>query len=265
MILKIQAPYYPTIISLILVATSLSSCGQKFGKDKNQDSSTPELKLTPTEQLVGEWSGFYNAQDDGKIVGNGTATKVIFDDAGLFQLFLDQSKQIAVSGSWREFQGKTLFLSIKNSAVPRMGSSGDNIEASYNLMPSGLTISHSNFLIRIQKDQSVNTSHESGNWYSGSWVCDGDNGRTSKISMSDSGDFLISSVKGNERPFIASGKIQSPATSSENKWLLKLIPATYSQSLPTDAYFEFSQSSENVFPLVLKNSSKSKLVGNCHK
>ncbi len=251
------------IASIVTLGVTLG-CGMVKDDKKKPGTDTPApLSLTPFEQLTGEWVGIYRTLESGKASGEALSASLSFSENGDFALSLDSNSTARVEGQWNEFQGKTLILRITGSSIPRIGSSNQVAEPKYELLGSSLLISTDSYELKLGKKAAPATAQGPGGWHTtfvGSWVCVGEGQIKTTLLITDSADFKLSSVRKNERAFIAVGKL-SPSDSSS----LNLVPSASSDPLPEGAYFELrlNGASAELF-LDRKDSSQAKL-GHCQK
>ena len=260
--MEIYMRHLTVFLTLMSLASTFSACGQKDDKDQEKSGQTP-LSLSPFEQLSTEWTGIYRALEDGKPMGDASGCRVVFSQDGTFSIKLDEDASAKVEGQWSEFQGKTLILRISGSSMPRVGSSGKVIEPSYELLGSSLRVSSQSFELKLtKKSGSVQQPTAPGgtSTFTGAWTCSNTDNRKSKILITESWDFKLSSVRQNERAFVSQGKagITDAAT-------LKLTPTASSDPLPTGAYFELRQAGIGADFVMISSTGPVVKLGVCKK
>lgn len=209
------------------------SCGKKDDKNSKGEGESPKLSLF--EQLSAEWVGSYKAMNDGKVIGEPSLAQATFAGDGTFRIAVQGEAIGGVEGQWNEFQGETLILRIVKSDISRIGSPGKIVEPLYELIGSGLRVMGANFELNLtRKSQSTDGpgSASGKTKFIGGWICDDGLGRKTKMVVTDSDTYLLSSVKANERIFTSEGK-----ATLQNADSLKLTADVTSDPLAPDSFF----------------------------
>lgn len=161
------------------------SCGKK-NKDKDGDENPGTTALVGAAALVGPWKGFYRTLDDGgKVQGINHPTEVNFAEDGKFSMQLTDDTAAKAAGTWQEFQGKSLFLTIKESTLSRLRAASGILELKYDLTGSYMHM-HTvdfEFLISRKVETPAENSVHSGP-IAGRWVCE-NSGIVTRLVVSD--------------------------------------------------------------------------------
>ncbi len=224
-----------SVVFLLVTSLLTAACGVR-DNDKPNDSSGPDLQLSPFEQLVGEWSGIYRAIENDKPFGDASEALMKLGADGSFNLNLNSQDEARVVGQWNEFQGRSLIIKIQGSSVPRIGSAGKLIEPIYEMQGSNLRISDSKFELKLTRKTDKPGDTPSSNPTTGvlgSWSCSNNDGRRVLIKLSNDNSFGLTSTKEGERLFLASGRF-----SDEGGAGIKLTPTQTSDRLPDQSYFQ---------------------------
>ena len=259
---KLLPSLLPAMFAALVV---LSSCGMLIKDDKSKPAAgtPPPVSLTPFEQMTGEWIGIYRAIDEGKPLGEAQSLTASFRENSQFTMTLDADASARVEGYWSEFQGKSLILRVSGSSISRIASAGKVAEPTYELLGSSLRIASTTYELKLSKKQAGPSPESPGGWHSmfmGTWMCLGQSQRKTTIVISEPADFKLSSILGNERTFIALGKVSLSDSNS-----IELTASSSSDPLEDGASFALQQSSASTELLFTrKNLAKSKL-GNCHR
>jgi len=224
-----------SFVFLLVCSLLMAACGVR-DNDKPNDSSGPDLQLSPFEQLVGEWSGIYRAIESDKPFGDASEAVIKLSADGTFNLTLNGQENARVIGQWSEFQGRSLIMKIQGSSVPRIGSAGKLIEPIYEMQGINLRISDLKFELKLTRKadkpgETPNSTPPTGIF--GSWSCSDSDGRQTLIKLSNDNSFSLSSTKEGERLFLASGRL-----SDEGSAGLRLTPSQTSDRLPDQSYFQ---------------------------
>jgi len=249
------------IFLFLMSLISFNSCGNG---DKNQGngSQSQDLELTPSEQLVGDWNGIYRALENGKPIGDASEARMSLSPEAGFSIKLGAGDALTM-GEWSEFQGRSLILKISGSSIPRIGAAGKIIEPSYDLQGTNLHISNEFFELKLTK-KSGESDSPSGDkpptGSLGSWKCDDGLGRQTKLQLSQSNAFSLVSSKPGERLFYASGKVVSIQAN-----VMKLVPSSVSDPLPTGSYFQFTRQANNSeLVFIPESEGKNTSLGTCN-
>ena len=266
---SIQAKNLPKLINASLVmfiaVLGLSTgCGMvKDGKTNPVAGASSPISLTPFEQLTGEWVGIYRTLDSGKPTGEALSAKLTFNENGDFSFVLDSDLTARVEGQWTEFQGKTLILRVTGSSIPRIGSSSKVVEPKYELLGSSLLISSDAYELKLGRKAAPTTPQSPGGWHSnfvGNWTCRGTAQRNSTVLISDAAEFKLSSVRPNERAFIAVGNLSPSATAA-----LILMPTSSSDAIPAGSSFELRQTGSSYELFFNRADLTQSNLGDCRK
>jgi len=232
----------PSLATVAILAMSflVTACGVK-DNDDGAGSQNPDLNLSPFEQLTGQWDGIYQAIENGKPFGEAAEANLKLEANGSFLLSLKNPGAPSATGEWSEFQGRSLILKISGSTIPRIGSSGKLIEATYELLRSSLRIATENFELKLSKITEAPDDTPDGNSPNprilGNWACSSAAGRVTNIVIYNNGRFSLTSRAASERVFLASGTYLIPGGSSST---LNLMPHEVTDPLPRGSYFQFT-------------------------
>jgi uncharacterized protein YceK len=260
---------YPDLSKLILMPlvtlVMMSGCGMLIKDDKNKPAAgaPAPITLTPFEQMTGEWVGIYHTIDEGKPLGEAQSLTASFRENGQFTLAMDSDASARVEGYWNEFQGKSLILRISGSSISRVGSAGKVAEPTYELSGSSLRIASEAYELKLSKKPGPTSPESPGGWHSvfmGTWVCLAASHRKTTIVISEPGDFKLSSVLGNERTFIALGKVNPKDSNS-----VQLTATSSSDPVEEGASFDLQQSSKSTELFFTRKNLTQSLLGSCHR
>jgi hypothetical protein len=258
-----QSLLYVRSTTLALAMLMTSACGPKDDKNNGSGQAAPPLELSAFEQLTGEWVGIYRALEAGKPIGDASSASAALKDNGDFAISLDADATARVEGQWNEFQGKSLLLKVTGSSMPRISVSGKVVEPAYELLGSSLRITGEAFELKLSKKSAPTGPQGPGGAQSsfvGTWTCEGASQRKTSLVISGSDEFKLSSVRPNERIFIAQGKASASASGG-----LKLVPVSSSDPLPEGAFFEIRQSNASTEIFLHRDDTKQFRLGQCRK
>lgn len=143
-------------IAHFFVVFALSACGAGAGVTGGGGGLPGSGDATGTEGswLSGSWKGNYKAkdQDPGSALRETTAEATFKETeslAGEFSLKLPALENVAVTGTYHDFQGKSLLLDIKESNLSTVGSPKSSAEMTYSLVGNALELSNDRITIRL--------------------------------------------------------------------------------------------------------------------
>lgn len=198
---------------LVMIGLIFVGCGKDNDKDSDSGSQNP-LQLSTAEQLMSDWNGVYNTLSDGEPSGDPMAAIATFKADYQFEIMLEQDANAKVTGTWSEFQGKTIILKILGSTMSSIGAAGKIVEADFDLIGNSLRVQNKSFILRLSKKASTTpTTPGSGDGqiFSGSWSCDDGVGRTSKITFDDQSNYKLITIRSGERALLATGSVANTA------------------------------------------------------
>lgn len=166
----LSLPYFSkTLVSLVLLTLTLASCGKK-DKDEN-DGGTAPLALTGAAALVGAWNGVYKSLDNEAKVVSIHPVELSFLEDGDFSWALTDDITAKVTGNWREFQGKSLFLTVQSSTISTIRAKKEIQEVWYEITGSTISIKDSSY--EIVGTRTVSGGDVTGeSKIAGHWICD---------------------------------------------------------------------------------------------
>ena len=172
-------------ILYVSLALSLGACNKK--KDKEDGGGdNGSLALTGPAAFIGNWTGIYSPLNgDSKPDGDSHPVKVTFKEDGDFNLVLADVDTATSSGTWSEFGGKSLFLKVQKTSIPRISSDKPVLDMSYDLTGASVDIHNPDFKLKISRVKTAGTDgngNASPATASGQWTCSA-NGRVTELSL----------------------------------------------------------------------------------
>lgn len=186
--------HFARLILLATLVLTVGACNKKKDKDEgNGENGT--LALTGPAAFIGNWRGVYSPLNgDGKADGDSHPVNVTFKDeggleGGAFALTLTDADAATAKGTWTEFMGKTLNLTVENSSISHI--SKKLLQMSYDLTGNSVNIHNEDFKLMISRVK-PSPGEGGGNGTStpttpaGQWTCNG-LGRVTELSIA--GDY----------------------------------------------------------------------------
>lgn len=206
-------PHKRLIMALCIVAiAAFSTCGKK---DKDGDEPQNPLNLTGPEALIGGWDGVYNALDkNGDADGDVKPATLTFTDDGKFSIQLTSDTSAKASGTWQEFEGKSLFVTVLTSSISRIVVRSTIQELSYERTGTSLHVKSPSFELRLsRKTTSVapNSSNGTSGSFPGLWSCSQD-GLTTRLSIATNYNWraTMTESNGSYSALAGTGQIAAP-------------------------------------------------------
>lgn len=178
------------LLLLSFLTFALTPAVESCGKKKDKEDAPSNEPLTGPAAFVGEWNGIYNPLNgDGKPNGDSRPVIATFYDDSRFKIMLTEDRTAYAEGTWSEFSGKSLFLTVKKSTISAISSTKAVIDMSYSLAGSSADIHNGDFSLKISRIKTSNSpstgldSTKSGP--AGQWTCSG-SGKTTVLNISGS-------------------------------------------------------------------------------
>jgi hypothetical protein len=245
-------------IATLTTLTLLASCGKK---DSNKgDEGQQPLQLTATEQIIGEWSGVYRGLEGGQPSSDAYMVNLSFGSDGKFSLSNPNDASAIVRGSWSEFQGKSLLLSISESTIPKIGVASTLIEVAYDLVGTQLKFGNLSFEVKIAKKQVSNPTEPTNATLIGKWACDSSQQRISAVEFKEGSEYRLSTQGRGERIFISKGSVEVDSDKS-----LRLSIAQSSERVAQGSIFKFAISGPSATLSFVRGDGKVVYLGTCKK
>jgi len=149
--------------------------------------------------LTGAWKGNYKnkAAEEGSSLRE-TGAQAVFKEteprAGEFTLKLPALDKVQVTGTYHDFQGKSLLLEIKESNLSTVGSPNSTTEMSYDLVGDALELFNDRITIRLVRGEAAKDGDSADDGAKDpnqdvvidDWLCKDGNGFNWKIKIEDS-------------------------------------------------------------------------------
>ncbi len=170
--------------------------------------------------ILGTWEGIYIS----KTVGNNqqeAPINVVFEgsseEAGRFSMRLTQTENANVKGTFRNFAGKSLILSLQESSVSTLGLTGSTTDLPYDLTGNSLQLANERVTIKLARagqNQQNPTNKPAAEPTSvgvyGRWKCKDDLGKvwSSNIRPEDKFSIDVSNPSGGQSYLWLDGRLE---------------------------------------------------------
>lgn len=197
----------PLISVLLAVTAAFYGCRQG-GDDGGNGSGDGSGEGDATARwLTGDWTGNYKNKDaeEGSSLRETTAkaTFKITEDGkrvGDFVFDFPLLEDVKVSGTFRDFAGKSLMLTIKHSDISTIGNSGSTTDMSYDLVGDSLELYNERVRLRLVRegeatddggDEGDDGEQKASNPLFYRWTCNDARGYVWEVNVKDASKFTI--------------------------------------------------------------------------
>jgi len=132
---------------LVILVTVLSiSCGKGSGGSGSGDEGTND-----SNWLAGSWLGTYGNKGEGMGLLDPAEVRADFSADGSFKIVLTETPAASTSGTWDDYPGETLILSLKESTISRLGAPNTTHQFHYERRGEKLTIYNDKAILLVKK------------------------------------------------------------------------------------------------------------------
>lgn len=203
---SLSATYSVLSAIAIVLATSLSivACdgsGVTEGVGEGDGAGGEE---GDTAWITGEWAGNVrgkeNGQDGANLVETTVEAKFTSDQAktGSFEFLMPQLDKVVVKGTFADFAGKSLLLTIKESNFSTLGMPGNTTDLDYALVGDALELSNARIVLKLIRKSDGSGAGDGGedgdttpSAFVDDWSCGDQAGRTWKLNLGSENTFAI--------------------------------------------------------------------------
>ncbi len=237
-------------IAVLALGLNFLACSSvDLGGKEGSDAAPTTFK----GQLTGDWSGHMinKTVSEGSNLRESSITaafKFTNDTEGNFVFTLPTLENATARGSFSDFAGKSLHLTIDKSSISTLGASSTSTSVNYTMIGSSMELSNDRVALQLIKgakkdpqkpDDDSNSAP--GDDLVGSWACQDSNSKTWSIVTKSRTEFFAEVFGNSSAPAIWLGGGMTISTTAENgtRAVASVINSSNSNYVGMRFYFTF--------------------------